>query len=91
MAAESLAVKPACRLLEVTRGGYYAAVSRPPSARAIRHAWLTDLITEVHAASRGAYGAPRVHAELRLGRGVRVARKSVAMLMRAAGLRARWP
>ena len=87
MASEDLAVKPSCRLLEVTRAGYYAAVSRPPSARAIRHAWLTDLITEVHAASRGTYGAPRVHAELRLGRGVVVARKAVAMLMRRAGLR----
>ena len=87
MAAEDLSVKPSCRLLEVTRAGYYAYVSRPPSARAIRHAWLTDLITEIHASSRGTYGAPRVHAELRLGRGVVVARKAVAMLMRRAGLR----
>jgi putative transposase len=87
MAAEDLAVKPSCRLLEVTRAGYHAAVSRPPSARAIRHAWLADLITEIHAASRGTYGAPRVHAELRLGRGIVVARKAVAMLMRRAGLR----
>ena len=47
------AVKPSCRLLEVTRAGYYGHLSRPPSARAIRHAWLTDLITEIHAASRG--------------------------------------
>lgn len=69
MAAEGLAVKPSCQLLEVTRAGYYAAVSRPPSARAIRHAWLTDLIAEIHAASHGTYGGPRVHAELRLGRG----------------------
>ena len=87
MAAENLSVKPACRLLEVTRAGYYAALSRPPSARAIRHAWLTDLIAEIHAASRGTYGAPRVHAELRLGRSIPVGRKAVAMLMRRAGLR----
>ncbi len=87
MASESLTVKPACQVLSVTRAGYYAFVSRPPSARAIRHAWLTDLIREIHAASRGTYGAPRVHAELRMGRGVVVARKAVAMLMRRAGLR----
>jgi putative transposase len=87
MASEGLAVKPSCALLEVTRAGYYGHLSRPPSARAIRHAWLTDLITEVHAASHGTYGAPRVHAELRLGRGIVVARKAVAMLMRRAGLR----
>ncbi len=87
MAGEHLAVKPACRLLEVTRAGYYAHLSRPPSARQVRHAWLTDLIREIHAASRGTYGAPRVHAELRLGRDIPVARKAVAMLMRRAGLR----
>ena len=89
MASESLAVKPACQVLSVTRAGYYAFVSRPPSARAIRHAWLTDLIREIHASSRGTYGAPRVHAELRMGRGVVVARKAVAMLMRRAALNGR--
>ena len=46
--------------------------SRPPSQRSIRHAWLTDLAREIHAASYEAYGARRVHAELVLGRGVRV-------------------
>lgn len=76
-----------CRLLEVTRAGYYGFLGRPPSARAIRNAWLIDLITEVHAASRGTYGSPRVAAELRMGRGIIVGRNSVAMLMRRAGLR----
>jgi hypothetical protein len=38
MASESLAVQPACQVLSVTRAGDYAFVSRPPSARAIRHA-----------------------------------------------------
>jgi hypothetical protein len=67
IAEESRSVQLACRLLEVTRSGYYAAASRPPSARSIRHAWLTDLITQIHAASRSTYGVPLVHAELRLG------------------------
>jgi hypothetical protein len=57
------AVKLACRVLEVTRAGYYASVTRGPSPRAIRHAWLTDVIVQIHAASRGTYGAPRVHAK----------------------------
>lgn len=52
----------------------------------MRHAWLTDLIVEVHAASRGVYGARRVHAELTLGHGVQVGHNAVEMLMRRAGL-----
>ena len=76
----------ACRVLDVSTSGFYAWLSRPPSARAIRHAWLTDLIVKVHQDSRGTYGALRVHAELRLGRGILVGRNAVALLMRRAGL-----
>ena len=47
---------------------------------------LSEQIVEIHAMSRGSYGAPRVHAELRLGQGVRCGRKRVARLMRSAGL-----
>jgi transposase InsO family protein len=56
MAAEKLAVQSACRILEVSESGFYAWLSRPPSERAIRHAWLTDLVTEVHIAYRQTYG-----------------------------------
>ncbi|MGH3750932.1 MAG: IS3 family transposase, partial [Micromonosporaceae bacterium] len=87
MAGEGIPVEVACRVLDVSVSGYYAWLSRPPSARAIRHAWLTDLITDVHQASRGIYGARRVHAELRLGRGVVVGHGAVEMLMRRAGIR----
>jgi putative transposase len=86
MAGEGIPVEVACRVLDVSVSGYYAFLSRPPSARAIRHAWLTDLITDVHQASRGIYGARRVHAELTLGRGIVVGHGAVAMLMRRAGL-----
>ena len=55
-------------------------------ARAIRHAWLTDLIHQIHQQSRGTYGAPRVHAELEFGYEVRVGHNAVALLMRRAGL-----
>jgi transposase InsO family protein len=48
--------------------------------------WLTDQITAIHEASRQTYGAPRVRAELVLGHGVSVSRKTVAALMRRAGL-----
>ena len=81
---------PACWVWHAR--GYYAWTSRPPSRAG--H-WLTrrstDQIREIHARSRGTYGAPRVHAELRLGLDVRVGRKRVARLMRAARHRGRPP
>ena len=89
MAGEGLPVEVACRVLGVSCAGYYAWRFRPPSARAVRHAWLTDVIREVHAASYGSYGANRVHAELVLGRGIRVGHNAVAMLMQRAGIAGR--
>ena len=86
MAAEGLSVQVACRVLGVSESGYYAWRKRAPCARAIRHAWLTDLIREVHLASRGTYGARRVHAELVLGREVSVGHLAVELLMRRAGI-----
>jgi putative transposase len=86
MAAEGIPVEVACRVLDVSTSGYYAWRVRPPSARAIRHVWLTDLIVQVHQDSRGTYGALRVHAELRLGHGIMVGHNAVALLMRRAGL-----
>jgi putative transposase len=75
-----------CRVLRVSKSGYYARRVRPPSARAVADATLTATIRAIHAGSRGTYGAPRVHAELAHGHGVRCGRKRVARLMRAAGL-----
>jgi transposase InsO family protein len=80
------AVSRLCRVLGVARAGYYAWASRPPSARTLADETLSEQIRDIHASSRGTYGAPRVHAELRLGLGVRVGRKRVARLMREHGL-----
>jgi putative transposase len=74
------------RVLGVARAGYYAFTSRPASTRTLADQALTDQIRQIHARSRGTYGAPRVHAELRLGLDMGVGRKRVARLMRAAGL-----
>ena len=57
---------------------------RAPSERSIRHAWLLDQIVEVHAASRGTYGARRVHAELTMGRDIKVGHGAIEMLMSRA-------
>ena len=74
-----------CRVLGVSASGYYAWQQRPPSARARADAALLERIRAVHEKSRGTYGVPRVHAELR-AEGTRVSRKHVARLMRRAGL-----
>jgi putative transposase len=87
MAAEGLPVQLACRVLGVSGSGYYAWRKRAPSTRAIRDAWLTDLIREVHLTSRGTYGARRVDAELVLGRGVSVGHQGIELLMHRASIK----
>ena len=77
----------ACRVLKVSRSGYYEWRARPPSRRDVEDAYLANTIVDIHAMSRCSYGAPRVHAELRLGMGVRIGRKRVARLLRMTGRR----
>lgn len=86
MAAEGLPVQTSCRVLGISVSGYFQRRKRAPSARAVRHAWLTDVIRQVHVDSRGTYGARRVHAELTMGHGVAVGHNAVELLMRRAGL-----
>jgi putative transposase len=74
-----------CRVLKVSRSGYYDWKDRALSKRAREDALLTEKIREIHERSRGIYGYPRVHAELR-ALGVRCSRKRVARLMRETGL-----
>ena len=77
-----------CRVLGVSRAGFYAAQSRPVPPRVTEDARLAVQIAAIHRASRRCYGSPRVHAELR-ARGQCTSRKRVARLMRRAGLAAR--
>jgi putative transposase len=74
-----------CRLLKVSRSGFYAWQSRPPSARAVADEVLSVQIRTAFDDNRRVYGAPRIHAEL-ADAGVRVGRKRVARLMRRAEL-----
>ena len=74
-----------CRCLGVSPSGYWAWARRGPSGRALGDAALGDRIAAIHRDSRGTYGAPRIHAELR-DTGVGCGRKRVARLMRRAGL-----
>jgi putative transposase len=83
-----------CRVLHVSRAGYYGFAKRALSARARADSALETRIREIHTASRGTYGAPRIHAELIDVDNVRCGRKRVARLLRRAGLvgicRRRW-
>ena len=74
-----------CRVLGVSSSGYYAWSKRSPSRRARDDAVLIERIGAIHAASKGTYGAPRIHAELR-ATGRAVGKKRVARLMRHTGL-----
>jgi putative transposase len=84
----------ACRVLSVSRSGFYDWRSRRPSARDIDDAYLLNLIIDVHDETRGVYGARRMHAELVLGRDTSVGRRRVERLMRLHGVagvhRRRW-
>lgn len=77
-----------CRVAAVPRSGYYAWCQRGPSRRARADARLRVAIRASHAASRGCYGSPRIHAELRAQHWP-CSRKRVARLLRAEGLRGR--
>jgi len=82
----SFSVPLMCRMLGVSRSGYYDWKKRPPSKRQGADAHLTERIHEIHERSRRTYGYPRVHAELR-ALGIRCGRKRVARSMRKAGLK----
>jgi putative transposase len=78
-------IRTMARVLKVSASGYYAWRNRPASRRASVDAELIRRIRTVHASSRGTYGAPRVHAELK-AEGVAIGKKRIARLMRAASL-----
>lgn len=85
-------VKTMCRVLEVSRSGYYAWLGRDPSPRAVANAGLLKKIEKIHRESDGTYGAPRIHAELKTedpgteDQGTSPSRNRVARVMREAGI-----
>jgi putative transposase len=79
-------IKTMCRVLGVSRSGFHAWETRAPSDRELQDAWLLEKIREIHAKSKGTYGARRINAELRLEHGIRVGRKRAERLMAANGI-----
>lgn len=84
-AEKAFPVRVLCETLGVSRSGYYAWLSRSPSARATEDEQLAAEIAVTHKRSRGTYGSPRVHRDL-TARGHRVGKKRVERLMRQAGI-----
>jgi len=86
-----LGVEPICQVLteagtKIAPSTYYAARTRPPSARSVSDLRTGALIADVHRENYGVYGARKVHAELHR-QGHPIARCTVQRLMRQAGLR----
>jgi putative transposase len=81
-------IGPMCHVLGVSCSGYYAWRRRPAAPKTKADALLAVEVVGAHKRSRGTYGSPRVHAELR-ARGTRVGRKRVERLMREQGIQAR--
>ncbi len=78
-----------CRVLKVSRAGFYAWRSRPAATRTRQDQVLAAVVATIYTNNRGCYGSPRVRVELR-ERGHCVGRKRVARLMREQGLCARY-
>jgi transposase InsO family protein len=77
-----------CRVLGVSRQGYYAFAAREPGRRERSDAALQERVREVHAESRGTYGSPRVRHALRAS-GLSVGKRRVERAMRSLGLAVR--
>lgn len=82
---DQLNVAQTCRLFEVTRQGYYAYLKSLSSPKLIKDAELALEVAEIHDESRGTYGSPRVHAEMKR-RGHRVSKRRIEQTMRGHGL-----
>ncbi len=83
--ADRYPVTRLCALVDVARSSFYEWRNRVPSKRAVDDAVLAEEIVNIHRASQGTYGAPRIHGQLR-HHGRRVGRKRVARLMATHGL-----
>ena len=81
-------VEAMCRMLEVSKSGYYAFLKRPVSARQIRRAELLCEIKNAHVESRRTYGSPRVFKELQ-AKGVKACENTIAKIMRQAEIRSK--
>jgi putative transposase len=83
-ACTDLPVSACCRVMRVSSSGFYAWQATPVTEKDLDDAYLTNTIVDIWRMSRRSYGSPRVHAELRLGEGIRCSKKRVERLMAQA-------
>jgi putative transposase len=81
-------VKKMCRVLEVSRSGYYTWAKHSPGVRQRENDWLLVHIRQAYVRGRGIYGSPRITAELR-SNGVPCGKNRVARLMKQNGIKAK--
>jgi transposase InsO family protein len=86
LAREGHGTKRVCRLLRVAPSGFFRWRSQPPSDRAIRRAWLTDVILAIHERSRRTYGWRRIRAELADAYDQQVNKKLIRAIMAEQGI-----
>lgn len=89
MTEEGFPARGIIELLGVSESGYYAWRERTPSARSLRHAWLTRIIRDIYSSSGSAFGYRRIQQELGRRYGIGVSHGTVELLMAQAGLRGR--
>lgn len=89
VAAQGFPARRVIALLDVSESGYYAWRERTPSARALRRAWLTRMILDIHRESGSTFGYRRVRKELEHRYGINVSHGTVELLMNRAGIRGR--
>ena len=82
------AIEKMCKVVKVSRSGYYSWVRKKPSKRTVENQELLDQIRRIHEDSRQTYGSPRIAAELR-SRHIQASRPRVARIMKKAGLRSK--
>ena len=75
-----------CKVLNVSRSGYYYWLAQRPTNRAKENEAILELISGSLTASKGRYGSPKITQDL-CAQGVKVSRPRVARLMKQAGLR----
>ncbi len=86
LASEGHGTERTCCILQVAPSGFFRWRSLPPSRRAVRRAWLADVITEIHARSRATYGWRRIRAELADAYGQTVNKKLIRSIMADQGI-----
>ena len=84
---EEFPIGKMCKVLGVSRSGYYHWLNRKPSKRALENAALIERICKIHEKSHQRYGSPRITEQLK-GEGREVSRPRVARLMKEANIQA---